>query len=60
MDTARLEAEIMSRNQDQYGVMTQATQAIEDNMAVMMPQPQQMQQQPQQMPQNMPQGQPMQ
>jgi hypothetical protein len=47
MDTSRLEAEIMSRNQDQYGVMTQATQAIEDNMAVMMPQ-------------GMPQGQPMQ
>jgi hypothetical protein len=44
MDTARLEAEIASRNQDQYGVMTQATQAIEDNMAVMMPQPQQSQQ----------------
>jgi hypothetical protein len=60
MDTSRLEAEIMSRNQDQYGVMTQATQAIEDNMAVMMPQPQQMQQQPQQMQQGMPQGQPMQ
>jgi len=60
MDTARLEAEIRARNQDQYGVMTQATQAIEDNMAVMMPQPQQMQQQPQQMQQNMPQGQPMQ
>jgi hypothetical protein len=53
MDTARLEAEIASRNQDQYGVMTQATQAIEDNMAVMMPQPQQ--QMPQQQPQ---QGQP--
>ena len=60
MDTARLEAEIRTRNQDQYGVMTQATQAIEDNMAVMMPQPQQMQQQPQQMQQGMPQGQPMQ
>jgi hypothetical protein len=53
MDTARLEAEIASRNQDQYGVMTQATQAIEDNMAVMMPPP------PQQMPQGQPQqGQP--
>jgi hypothetical protein len=49
MDTARLEAEIASRNQDQYGVMSQATQAIEDNMAVMMPPPQQ--QMPQQMPQ---------
>jgi hypothetical protein len=60
MDTSRLEAEILSRNADQYGVMTQATQAIEDNMAVMMPQPQQMQQQPQQMQQGMPQGQPMQ
>jgi hypothetical protein len=43
MDTARLEAEIASRNQDQYGVMTQATQAIEDNMAVMMPPPPQQQ-----------------
>jgi hypothetical protein len=56
MDTARLEAEIASRNQDQYGVMTQATQAIEDNMAVMMPQPQQQmpqQGQPQQPPQQM-------
>jgi hypothetical protein len=58
MDTARLEAEIRARNQDQYGVMTQATQSIEDNMAVMMPQPQM--QQPQQMQQSMPQGQPMQ
>jgi hypothetical protein len=54
MDTARLEAEIASRNMDQYGVMTQATQAIEDNMAVMMPPPPQ-QQMPQQQPQ---QGQP--
>jgi hypothetical protein len=54
MDTARLEAEIAARNQDQYGVMTQATQAIEDNMAVMMPPPPQ-----QQMPQEqMQQGQP--
>jgi hypothetical protein len=44
MDTSRLEAEILSRNQDQYGVMEQATQAIEDNMAVMAPNPQQMQQ----------------
>jgi hypothetical protein len=55
MDTSRLEAEILSRNQDQYGVMTQATQAIEDNMAVMMPPPPQQQQMPQQQPQ---QGQP--
>jgi hypothetical protein len=54
MDTSRLEAEILARNQDQYGVMTQATQAIEDNMAVMMPPPPQ-QQMPQQQPQ---QGQP--
>jgi hypothetical protein len=54
MDTSRLEAEILSRNQDQYGVMNQATQAIEDNMAVMMPPPPQ-QQMPQQQPQ---QGQP--
>jgi hypothetical protein len=54
MDTSRLEAEILSRNQDQYGVMTQATQAIEDNMAVMMPPPPQ-----QQVPQGQPQqGQP--
>jgi len=48
MDTARLEAEIRARNQDQYGVMTQATQAIEDNMAVMMPQQMQQPQQPMQ------------
>ena len=54
MDTARLEAEIASRNRDQYGVMTQATQSIEDNMAVMMPPPQE------QMPQGQPQQQPMQ
>lgn len=54
MDTARLEAEIASRNMDQYGVMEQATQSIEDNMAVMMPPPPQ-QQMPQQQPQ---QGQP--
>lgn len=54
MDTARLEAEIASRNRDQYGVMTQATQSIEDNMAVMMPPPPQ-----EQMPQEqMQQGQP--
>jgi hypothetical protein len=54
MDTARLEAEIASRNMDQYGVMEQATQSIEDNMAVMMPPPPQ-----QQMPQEqMQQGQP--
>lgn len=52
MDTARLEAEIAARNKDQYGVMTQATQSIEDNMALMMPQPQE------QMPQGQPQPQP--
>ena len=40
MDTSRLEAEIMARNKDQYGVMNQATQAIEDNMELMLPQPQ--------------------
>jgi hypothetical protein len=56
MDTSRLEAEILSRNQDQYGVMQQATQAIEDNMAVMAPNPQQMQQ-AQQMQQQPQQGQ---
>jgi hypothetical protein len=51
MDTARLEAEIAARNQDQYGVMTQATQAIEDNMQLMMPQPQEQMPQQGQMPQ---------
>jgi hypothetical protein len=51
MDTSRLEAEILARNKDQYGVMSQATNAIEDNMAVMMPPPPQPQEQ-------MPQGQP--
>jgi hypothetical protein len=54
MDTSRLEAEILARNKDQYGVMTEATQAIEDNMAVMMPPPPQ-QQMPQQQPQQPPQ-----
>ena len=53
MDTSRLEAEIMSRNQEQYSMMNNATQAIEDNMAVMAPNPEQMQQA-----QQMPQGQP--
>ena len=53
MDTSRLEAEIMSRNQEQYSIMNNATQAIEDNMAVMAPNPEQMQQA-----QQMPQGQP--
>jgi hypothetical protein len=54
MDTSRLEAEIMSRNQEQYSMMNNATQAIEDNMAVMAPNPEQMQQ-AQQMPQGQPQ-----
>jgi hypothetical protein len=59
MDTSRLEAEIMSRNQEQYQMMNNATQAIEDNMAVMAPsaeqiqQAQQMPQVPQQPPQQM-------
>jgi hypothetical protein len=51
MDTSRLEAEILARNADQYGMMNQATQAIEDNMAVMMPPPPQEQQMAQQQPQ---------
>jgi hypothetical protein len=53
MDTSRLEAEIMSRNQEQYSMMNNATQAIEDNMAVMAPNMEQIQQS-----QQMPQGQP--
>jgi hypothetical protein len=45
MDTARLEAEIHARNMDQGARMDKATQAIEDNMAVMMPpSPEQVQQ----------------
>jgi hypothetical protein len=66
MDTARLEAEIAARNTDQNERMDRASQAIEDNMQVMMPptpeQVQQMQQQQQQMQQEqMPQeGMPMQ
>jgi hypothetical protein len=56
MDTSRLEAEIMSRNAEQYSMMNTATQAIEDNMAVMAPSAEQIQQ-AQQMPQ-VPQGQP--
>ena len=52
MDTARLEAEIASRNQEQGGYMDRAAMSIEDNMQQMMPQPQQMQQQPQQQPQD--------
>jgi hypothetical protein len=53
MDTARLEAEIASRNQDQGVYMDRAANSIIDNMEAMMPPP------PQQMPQEqMPQGQP--
>jgi hypothetical protein len=51
MDTARLEAEIASRNQDQGIYMDRAAQSIEDNMALMMPPP------PQEMPQQIPQEQ---
>jgi hypothetical protein len=54
MDTARLEAEIASRNADQGVYMERAANSIVDNMQAMMPPP------PQQMPQEqMPQqGQP--
>jgi hypothetical protein len=53
MDTARLEAEIASRNQDQGVYMDRAANSIIDNMEAMMPPP------PQQMPQEqMQQGQP--
>jgi hypothetical protein len=47
MDTARLEAEIASRNQDQGIYMDRAARSIEDNMQQMMPQPMQQQQMPQ-------------
>jgi hypothetical protein len=47
MDTARLEAEIASRNADQGVYMDRAANSIIDNMQTMMPQPQP-QQQPQQ------------
>jgi hypothetical protein len=47
MDTARLEAEIASRNQDQGVYMDRAANSIVDNMQAMMPPPPQ-QQQPQQ------------
>jgi hypothetical protein len=54
MDTARLEAEIASRNQDQGVYMDRAANSIIDNMQTMMPPPPQ-----QQMPQGQPQqGQP--
>lgn len=53
MDTARLEQEIASRNQDQGVYMDRAANSITDNMEAMMPPP------PQQMPQQQPQqGQP--
>jgi hypothetical protein len=45
MDTARLQTEIDSRNEEQFGIMKKATDSIIDNMEVMMPPP------PQQMPQ---------
>jgi hypothetical protein len=55
MDTARLQAEIESRNEEQFGIMKKATDSIVDNMEVMMPPP------PQPMPQQQsPQGQPQQ
>jgi len=49
MDTARLEAEIASRNQDQGVYMDRAANSIIDNMQTMMPQPQQQMPQEQQM-----------
>jgi hypothetical protein len=61
MDTSRLEAEIMNRNQEQYAMMDKATNAIEDNMAVMAPNPEQIRQEQQmaQQSEQMPQGQQM-
>ena len=53
MDTARLEAEIASRNQEQGGYMNRAAQSIEDNMAAMIPPPPQQQPQQGQPPQQM-------
>jgi len=41
MDTARLQNEIDSRNEEQFGIMKKATDSIVDNMQVMMPQQQQ-------------------
>jgi hypothetical protein len=41
MDTARLQSEIDSRNEEQFGIMKKATDSIVDNMQVMMPQQQQ-------------------
>lgn len=48
MDTARLEAEIASRNADQGVYMNRAADSIVDNMQAMMPPPPPPQQQPQQ------------
>jgi hypothetical protein len=54
MDTARLEAEIASRNQEQGGYMDRAANSIVDNMQAMMPPPlQQQMPQEQQPPQQM-------
>jgi len=44
MDTARLEREIQARNREQFGMMDEATQSIQDNIQQMTPQPQQPQQ----------------
>lgn len=50
MDTARLEAEIAARNQDQGARMDRAERSIEDNMQTMLPpSPEQIQQMQQQM-----------
>jgi hypothetical protein len=43
MDTARLQAEIDTRNEEQFGIMKKATDSIVDNMQVMMPPPPQQQ-----------------
>ena len=40
MDTARLQTEIDSRNQEQFGIMKKATDSIMDNMQLMLPQEQ--------------------
>lgn len=53
MDTARLQAEIDTRNEEQFGIMKKATDSIVDNMQVMMPQQQMPQEQQGQAPQQM-------
>jgi len=53
MDTARLEAEIASRNQDQGVYMDRAANSIVDNMQAMMPPPPQQQMPQEQPPQQM-------